>query len=155
MAFRKGNYVLCRYQGDNGDLIAGCVESVRRNGDIILRNLLTDARSVKRVDVLEDRNVVVPKYLALGVVDTYTAHGKAKAREAAVEAVADLMDLDDGKEVIVKVPVVVSKTERCHSDCPWGNEQECILYDEPREHVKGVTHPYKRCKICVDSEYEG
>jgi hypothetical protein len=54
--FKKGQYVLSKCHGDNGDLIAGVIVSVRSSGDVILENLLTFARAVKKATVLNGRD---------------------------------------------------------------------------------------------------
>lgn len=69
--FKKGQYVVCRYDGDNGDLIVGKVESVRSNGEVLLTNLLTNGHSVKSHAVLVARNKIVPKKVALHLWRTF------------------------------------------------------------------------------------
>jgi hypothetical protein len=82
--YRKGQHVVCAYHGDNGDLIVGRVESVRSNGDVILRNLLTDNRSVKGREILSQRNVIVSKRQAQRVVDEASHSNAKEARKLAV-----------------------------------------------------------------------
>lgn len=83
--FRKGQWVICRYLGDNGDLIAGRVDSVRNGGKVLLTNLLTGSQSVKRADVLNRRNQIVTKSVVDKVVKTFKAKGKKAARTLAVQ----------------------------------------------------------------------
>jgi hypothetical protein len=72
---RKGDYVVCRFNGSrNGDLIVGVVESVRSHGRIVLKNLLTEKPSLKRVDVLLRRNAVVPKRVAVQIATNFKSH---------------------------------------------------------------------------------
>jgi hypothetical protein len=82
---KKGRYVLCRYNGDNGDLIAGRVESVRTNGDVICKSLLNGARHVKLLSVFKQRNVLVTKGDADKVVAAFKLGGKKLARVEAVK----------------------------------------------------------------------
>ena len=58
---KKGQYYAARFHGQNGDLVVGRIESVRKNGDIILTNMLTGNRSVKKATVLSHRNHQVTK----------------------------------------------------------------------------------------------
>jgi len=84
--YRKGQFVICKYEGDNGDLIVGCVESVRTGGQIVLKNLLSQGPpSIKNEKVLLERNLVVPKEVALSVVEEDKLHGHVAARKKAVE----------------------------------------------------------------------
>lgn len=62
--FKKGQYVICRYDGRrNGDVVMGRIESVRKDGHVLITSLIGDGDKprVKRADVLAKRNVVVPK----------------------------------------------------------------------------------------------
>jgi len=68
---RKDRYVICKYEGDNGDLIVGKIASVRSNGDIVLVNLLSGQRAVKHVDILAKRNIVVFKVIAEKVIKAF------------------------------------------------------------------------------------
>lgn len=89
--FKKGKYVVCKYQGKNGDVIVGSVESVRSNGHVLLKDLLTGGTRTKRIDVLTSRNRVVPKRLALSIVEEYQASEKTSADKAlARKKAADL-----------------------------------------------------------------
>lgn len=67
----KGSYVLCKYRGDNGDMVAGVVESVRSNGDIICKSLFADTKHTKSVEVFNQRNILVRKRDAERVVEVY------------------------------------------------------------------------------------
>ena len=86
MKFKKGQHVICKYQGTGGDLLVGRVESVRTNGDVLLTNLVSDTRSVKKASVLATRNMIVTKVQALEVL----GNGKDRAaiRARAVHAAA-------------------------------------------------------------------
>lgn len=82
--YRKGQYVICRYDGKgNGDLIMGRIRSVRTNGDIILEDILSPVRKIrtKGHDILAKRNVVVPKF----VID-YLLKEKASRKDIAAYA---------------------------------------------------------------------
>lgn len=91
MLLKKGQHVVCKYNGsNNGDLIVGRVESVRTNGDIILTNLLTGSRSTKKEAVLRRRNRIVSKKQATLVVACFKQSGdRAKARKVAVSLPLD------------------------------------------------------------------
>jgi len=84
--FKKGQHVVCKYHGDNGDLVVGRIESVRSSGEIVLYNLVTGGRSLKSASVLGLRNVVVPKVKAVALLKY--ANNKKELRERAV-ALAD------------------------------------------------------------------
>lgn len=76
--YRKDQYLLARFQGDNGDLIVGRIESVRniKGGTLLIDNLLsvgtdTFSFSNKKVSVVSERMVIVPKATAMKVVAFY------------------------------------------------------------------------------------
>lgn len=83
--YRKGQYVLCKFKGNNGDLIAGRVESVRWNGKIILTNLLTDSPSTKDASVLDARNTVVPARIVKDHLKSMRQMDFKSARKHALE----------------------------------------------------------------------
>jgi len=62
--YRKGQYLIAKYEGTGGDLIIGKIESVRHNGDITGVNLLTGNKFRKNVEVLDKRNIICPKRIA-------------------------------------------------------------------------------------------
>lgn len=80
--FRKGMHVIAKYEGDNGDLIVGRIESVRTNGDIIGENLLTGARFTKHSSILEKRNVICTKAIAFAVIQAADGDKKIARKEA-------------------------------------------------------------------------
>jgi len=84
MKFKKGQHVVCKYQGEGGDLIVGVVDSVRTNGDVILINLLSGAKSTKKASVLAKRNKVVPKAVAIQVLTS--SKDKSVIRQNAIAA---------------------------------------------------------------------
>jgi hypothetical protein len=81
---KKGDFYAAKYRGSNGDLILGEVKSVRRDGDVILTNLLTGNRSTKTRKVLESRNHLVTKSDVNYILYRYKKEGKAAARLSAV-----------------------------------------------------------------------
>ena len=84
MKFKKGQHVVCKYQGEGGDLIVGVVDSVRTNGDVILVNLLSGAKATKKASVLAKRNKVVPKAVAIQVLTS--SKDKSVIRQNAIAA---------------------------------------------------------------------
>lgn len=84
MSFRKDQYVACKYNGDNGDLIVGRIEIVRNGGKIVIENLLTGKSAVKSAAVLARRDKIVSKRDALGIKKVFETSGKRAARQAAV-----------------------------------------------------------------------
>lgn len=83
---KKGQHVICKYHGNNGDTIVGRIESVRSKGNIILTNLLTGHRSTKDVYIVETRLHIVHKAVALKVVEVFqNTKDRQKARAFAVE----------------------------------------------------------------------
>lgn len=78
---KKDQYYAAKYKGSNGDLIIGKVKSVRRDGDVILTNLLTGNKSTKSIKILAARNHQVTKSEADKIVGRAS---KAAARTLAV-----------------------------------------------------------------------
>lgn len=153
MELRKNNYVLCKYRGDNGDLIAGRVVSVRRNGEVVLENLLTGHRSLKSIKVLEKRNVKVTKKAASRVLRAFQQMGKAAARlEAVLVAESFVDEADEGKVVLVSVRVLRSKGNYCHKDCTWEVDGWCSLCEEWLEESGNKVHPWKPAESCMKEE---
>lgn len=66
-----GSYVLCKYHGNNGDLVVGQIQSVTRAGKVVCKNLLTHADSTKDLSIFLDRNALVKKKDADAVLDIY------------------------------------------------------------------------------------
>lgn len=152
---RKDQYVLCKYNGDNGDLIVGRIESVRRGGDVLLTNLLTGNRSVKKSEVLLRRNVVVHKKYADEVVRRGKEHGAKEARQLAVAVVRDL-EIESSEEVrIVGARVLVFKNTFCAEDCTylheWSDEAFCYLFDVHMLKKEQDDH-FSRCSLCLSEE---
>jgi len=98
--YKKGYWVICKYKGNNGDLIAGRVESVRTNGKVILTNLLTGGLATKDAAVLLKRNVVVNKATTSKVIAIFEAQGKKEAREASVRLAAAQLAEDAPQQVL-------------------------------------------------------
>lgn len=86
--FRKGMHLIAKYEGENGDLILGRIESVRSNGEILGINLLTNARFVKSTAVVERRNLVCNKNIAVAILaaaeSTPGVYDKKIARREAI-----------------------------------------------------------------------
>ncbi len=83
---KVNDYVVCRYKGESGDVIAGQVLKIRA-GKAFLKNLLTGTESKRAVDIVNRRNIVVPRAVALGVAEIFhETDDKQKARKAAVKA---------------------------------------------------------------------
>ena len=134
-SFKKGYWLVCKYKGDNGDLIVGRVESVRTNGQVILTNLLTGALSTKSAAVLLKRNVVVNKALADKVLAIFEAEGKKEARAAAVRLAAaklaenvpqqQLPFKSKSADSVIKAYRALSKAEQVKvSKALWGSVLE-------------------------------
>lgn len=82
----RGNYVVCRYLGDSGDVIAGKVLKIW-GGKAHIKNLLTGSTSVRSLGIVEKRNVVVPRNKATAVRNAFENTGNKKAaRKMAVAA---------------------------------------------------------------------
>lgn len=96
-AFKKGQFYAAKHKGNNGDLIVGEVKSVRKNGDVILTNLLTGNRSVKGADILRKRNKRISKSQADELLAIYEqTDDKQHVREMAV----DLPAYDEAQQEI-------------------------------------------------------
>jgi hypothetical protein len=156
--YKKDQYVVCRYEGDNGDLIAGRVISARnRNGGhVLLENLFTGSVARKGVDVLTRRNAVVPKKLATRVVEAFHQDGRKAARTLAVRLVRELTD-DEDEVKRVTVSVLTYKNKHCSDDCAFithGEDSEyCTLFNEVLDKdVRRERHPSIRCAQCVKEE---
>lgn len=79
-----GNYLVCRYLGDSGDVIAGKVLKVRA-GKAHIKNLLTGHISIRALSIVEKRNVVVPRNKATAIRTVFEKKGDKKvARKMAV-----------------------------------------------------------------------
>lgn len=101
---RKGQYLICKYRGENGDLILGQITSVRSIGEVLIRDLLNDrvTPSVKKIEIVASRNIVCPKKVADSLVREYQqhkiAHGEADAKRH-VRALVVTHAKQMGKEV--------------------------------------------------------
>lgn len=73
--------MICKYKGKGGDLIVGRVESVRTNGEVLLTNLVSDTRSVKKASVLSARNMIVSKADAMAVLGSDFFPANVQSRE--------------------------------------------------------------------------
>ncbi len=86
MNLKIGDYIICRYKGESGDLLAGRVVTLHRDGKVTSSNLLNGGESTRHIDVLYRRNLVVPKAAAMEVVAVFEkTKDKQKARAKAVE----------------------------------------------------------------------
>lgn len=103
--YRKDQYVICKYNGDNGDLIVGRIESVRTNGLVNLTNLLTGKVATKKSSVLTRRNLVVKKAVADTIVRIERVDGKARARSAAATVATELQSKPHAKKYAAQVTV--------------------------------------------------
>jgi hypothetical protein len=66
-------------------MVAGVVESVRSNGDIICKSLFGETKHTKSIEVFNRRNILVRKRDAERVAEVYAKH-KANPRVAKMEA---------------------------------------------------------------------
>lgn len=93
---KVNDYIVCRYKGESGDVIAGQVVKIRA-GKAFMKNLLTGGDSERAVDIVNRRNIVVPRKDALAVAEIFhESEDKQKARKAAVE-VADRVKAEEEK----------------------------------------------------------
>ena len=139
---RKDQHVLCKYNGDNGDLIVGRIESVRKSGDIILTNLLTGGRSVKEYKTLIALNVVVDKRYAEKVAAFGKDHDLKDTRSFAVSIVRDI-DIEKSEEDrVVQVRIRVLKNKFCAQSCPYRGDSKCNLFFTPLDN-------FTRCPQCM------
>lgn len=108
---RKGQHVICRYNGeDNGDVIIGKITSIRRGGEILIENFLLPGGkpSVKSTEVFLKRNLVVPMLVVEDLWNGYKTNcaqmsekeARAILRKEAVEAGHQFKD----KQPTVKIP---------------------------------------------------
>lgn len=94
----KDDYIVCRYKGESGDVIAGQVLRIRA-GKAYMKNLLTGADSQRALDIVNRRNITVPRDVALSVAQIFhDTEDKQKARKAAVEA-AEKVKAEEEKTV--------------------------------------------------------
>ena len=133
--YKKDQYVVCRYRGVNGDVIVGRIDSVRRNGPVILEALLDGSMRMKREDVLTQRNIVVTKAEADSVVAKFKeTKSYPAAREKAVELASrrtsgvPLSNGSKGAPKTGKVTAMVEQFEalsdderRAFAKCVWGD----------------------------------
>jgi hypothetical protein len=129
--FEVGQFVACKYRGNNGDLIVGAIIAKGLEGDqLILRNRLTGSLSVKSSKVLSRRNYVLEPHVAARITQRFDKEGKAAARELAVEiyearvadkkGTPDDIDPDGGDRVfLVSTPVLVRSPTRCSNLCAY------------------------------------
>lgn len=92
---KAGQYWVARYRGEGGDLLVGCVESVRngrrkKNGEksnqkVICVNLITGKTSTKDIEIFRTRNKHVKKNQADAVLSVWKEKGRPAAREEAVK----------------------------------------------------------------------
>lgn len=103
---KKEQHWVAKTRGDNGDLVVGCVKSVRTSGEVILTNLLTGNISTKKSSVLLTRNKYVTKTQALKVVKVYNdaiAAGSIEhvARQAAREVAVGLLERERRNDTLL------------------------------------------------------
>lgn len=81
---KVNDYVVARYGGESGDVIAGQVTKIRA-GKAYMKNLLTGGDSERGLDIVNRRNIVVPRKDALAVAEIFhSTEDKQKARKEAV-----------------------------------------------------------------------
>lgn len=156
--FRKGQYVLCRYHGNNGDLVAGRIESVRRSGGtVVLTNMLTGKESVKRTHILSARNLVVPKKEVDRVINSYQEQGKQAARKLAVSLVLSIDESACEEVRQVQLDILTTDTNYCAPCCRPNSacDSYCDLFDEERELSRSRPGYYERCKPCKNADISG
>lgn len=83
----SGNYVVCRYLGSSGDVITGKVLKIRA-GKAHIKNLLTGTTSIRAVEIVERRNIVVPRNKATAIRNTFLKKKDKKAAKKMAVAVA-------------------------------------------------------------------
>lgn len=81
---KAGQYYAAKYNGRNGDLILGRVKSVRSTGEVVLENLLSGNKALKRIDVLRRRNKRISKAQADKLLEFSRLHSRQQTREEAV-----------------------------------------------------------------------
>lgn len=124
MKYKKGQHVVCKYHGsDNGDLIVGRVDSVRKDGEILLVNLLLNKgakKAQKKSSVLAGRNQIVPKIAIRELLLHWNRFGdKAAVRKMAVaisdrhrpSAISEQLRLPIASKQLRR-PAVKKRTER-------------------------------------------
>jgi hypothetical protein len=83
---RAGQFYAAKYAGDNGDLILGRVNSMRKTGHVILENLLTGNTSTKNISVLLKRNSKISKKDSDLILKVWrSTRRKSDTRKRAVE----------------------------------------------------------------------
>jgi len=81
---KVNDYIVARYNGASGDVIAGQVMKIRA-GKAYMKNLLTGSDSERAVEIVNRRNISVPRKDALAVAELYhETEDKQRARKAAV-----------------------------------------------------------------------
>lgn len=85
--FVKGNYVVCRYRGESGDVIVGMVLKTRA-GKVHIKNLLTRTTSIRSLAIVERRNIVVPRTKAITIRTVFEKNGDKKAARKMAVSVA-------------------------------------------------------------------
>lgn len=122
---KTGDYVICRYNGESGDVIAGRIVTVKRNGKVDLVNLLTNTDSTRaRVD-LNRRNLVVSKATAMKVVGVFEAtKDKKKARDEACNLASAATESSK--------PVKAEKTEKEVVKRGPGRPKKAIIAKAPK-----------------------
>jgi hypothetical protein len=114
---RAGQHWVCRYNGDNGDLIVGVVRSVRAGGEVVFTNLLTGTRSVKSEEVVLQRCKYVKKIHALRVVEAYNSQpgDEVRGRDAAKQVALELPSLRkvvaDGEQLSLQFKPAPTKAD--------------------------------------------
>ena len=83
---RAGQFYAAKYEGKNGDLIVGKIESVRNKGSVVLVNMLSGSTSTKKAKVLRTRNKRISKRAAEKIVKVFNdTKDKQAARDQAVK----------------------------------------------------------------------
>jgi hypothetical protein len=81
------DYICCKHRNrtrPNGDVIVGQVESVRTNGKVLIKNLISGGISIKKMATLMRKNVRITKKQTDRILATHRTQGWNAAKEEAV-----------------------------------------------------------------------
>lgn len=126
MNYRAGQYVIVKFNGKNGDLIVGHIKSVRRSGEVVLINLLTNKISTKKAEVLEIRNLVVSKAVAMRVKLKCETQGTLAGRVFAVELAKKLRVEVEAEKTPKEISPFLNEALRAY-DALTNNDQKEFL----------------------------
>lgn len=99
-ALKKGQFLLCKFEdksGTNGDIIAGEITSVRRDGYMLIRDMVTEVSRprTRQYDVVDKRMFTVYKAEAEKVVAMCRDKGKSAGRSLAVQMYKDMHGVEN------------------------------------------------------------